>query len=204
MNNTLRTMLIFISAVHLLALPSIAQDIPGKDLGSHSAASTLRQKSQKPNKIAEDIWKKRLGETENVFRVSGQILLAGQPSESDFSKVAKAGFKRVLNLNPKKNLGEESRICRRLWLDYYHLSFDDETQLSDDIFNQVRQFLVKSKAVPVLVHCESNDRSAAVWAAYRTLDQGIDLERSIQEARAMGLKTDGYEAKLREYVSRQR
>ncbi len=166
-------------------------------------ARTAKNTKQAEPQIAADIKEDNLGDTDNVFQVGKEIVLAGQPAEEDFSTLSRAGYKRILNLYRGGDTPlDEASICRRLGLDYRHLPFDDETELNDEIFHQVRIALLDSSNTPVFVHCKTNDRVAAVWAAYRTLDQGINLETAIKEAKAMGLKTDGYVAKLRTYVSK--
>ena len=152
--------------------------------------------------LNKQIRKVRVGEIEKAYQV-GNIILAGQPKAADLKTLKTVGVQRVINLyrNPPLKVNE-MEICRQLNMEYQHLPFDDERQLNDAIFNRVRTALLQSSTKPVLLHCKSNDRVGAVWAAFRTLDQGIDLETAIREAKAMGLKTAGYEQKLRNYVAR--
>lgn len=162
-----------------------------------------QEAKQQLTPVAKDIVKRKLGDSENVFQVARKIVVGGQPDASDLTRIKKSGYKRVLNLyRSKEQSFDEKKTCKKLGLQYQHLPFDNEKQLNDEIFNQVRIALLDSDQTPVFIHCKSNDRSAAVWAAYRTLDQGMNLETAIKEARAMGLKTDGYEQKLRQYVAR--
>ncbi len=191
---------IFVSCVALVASPAFAQQ---QNLTQSSDSLTAQDnKSVTQSDSGNKIRRIKLGEIEKAFSV-GSVILAGQPERSDFQTLQRAGVKRVVNLYRDKNsVLNETEVCRELNLEYQHVPFDDESQLNDSIFNTVRLALLESNSKPVFVHCKSNDRVGAVWAAYRTLDQGIGLEVAILEAKAMGLKTAGYERKLRSYVAR--
>ena len=161
------------------------------------------EKKQTAGRVAKDIVKLKLGQTENAFQVAREIAVGGQTEEAGFSQIKEAGYKRVLNLYPRKTQSfDEKQACKRLGLKYQNLPFENEKQLNDEVFNQVRISLLDSKNYPVFMHGKTNDEVATVWAAYRTLDQGVRLETAIKEAKAIGMKTAGYEQKLRQYVAR--
>ena len=39
-----------------------------------------------------------------------------------------------------------------------------------------------------------------VWAAYRTLDQGVTVEDTYKEIETMGFSSSGFEAKTKAYI----
>ncbi len=197
---TLTRLCLVISCISLWGSQCVArQDLSSRETGNPANQIASLQRGLPQDKQIKQV---RLGTIQNAFKV-GNVVLAGQPQQHDLATLRRGGVKRVVNLYRNQSSGlNETAVCRELQLDYQHVPFDDESQLNDNIFNTVRIALLESNSKPVLIHCKSNDRVGAVWAAYRTLDQGIALETAILEAKAMGLKTAGYERKLRGYVAR--
>ncbi|MDF1813784.1 MAG: DUF3365 domain-containing protein, partial [Verrucomicrobiales bacterium] len=57
---------------------------------------------------------------------------------------------------------------------------------------------------PLLLHCGSSNRAGAVWLAARALDQGVELEKAVEDAKLVGLKKEAYEEKARAYIATRR
>ena len=51
-----------------------------------------------------------------------------------------------------------------------------------------------------MLHCGSANRVGAVWMVYRVLDEGVTWEQAHREALEVGLRTDGYVERAKEYV----
>jgi hypothetical protein len=62
--------------------------------------------------------------------------------------------------------------------------------------------LLRTTERPLLFHCASANRVGANWIPYRMLDQGVTWEQAVDEARAMGLRTEAYVDLARDYVAR--
>ena len=84
---------------------------------------------------------------------------------------------------------------------YECVPFGPPEELTDEIFDRVRALLAELEGKKTVLHCGSANRVGGVWAAYRVLDQGVELETAIAEGREVGLRNEGYEARLRESVA---
>lgn len=134
---------------------------------------------------------------------SGDIWLAGQPSAEDLTLLPGLGVKTVINLRPAKeqvDLDEKAQV-EGLGLTYVNVPFGSPAELDDGIFAELRRLLATTDQ-PFLLHCASANRVGAVWIPFRVLDQGVELEAAVAEAKAIGLKTPEYEAMARDYVAR--
>ena len=134
---------------------------------------------------------------------SGGIWLAGQPSADDLALLPGLGVTTVINLRPAKeqaDLDERAQV-ESLGLAYVNVPFGSPAELDDGIFDELRRLLGTTEP-PVFLHCASANRVGAVWIPFRVLDQGVELEAAVAEAKAIGLKTPEYEAMARDYVAR--
>jgi protein tyrosine phosphatase (PTP) superfamily phosphohydrolase (DUF442 family) len=86
---------------------------------------------------------------------------------------------------------------------FVRIPWNGPGELSDEIFDAARDQL-RGAARPLFLHCGSGNRVGAVWIPYRVLDQGVELEAAVAEAKVVGLKTPEFEAKARDYVARRR
>lgn len=135
---------------------------------------------------------------------SAQIYLAGQPLQTDFDLVQKAGVKTVVNLRPLSELTwDESAYLKMLKLDYIHIPFRAPDTLTPEVFDQCRKILNDKSKHPLVVHCASANRVGAIWLTHRVLDDGISFDDALQEARQVGLKTPGYIERAKAYIAAQ-
>ena len=154
-------------------------------------------------KDAPKLKKSELGSTRNVHSL-GSTLLCGQPSVDDFSKAKKRGIKTVISLRQPGEIDwDQAGELKKLGLEFHRVGFRAPETLTDEVFDRVRKLLKDAKDKPVLLHCGSANRVGAVWAAHRVLDHKLSLEEALQEARQVGLRTPGYEKRVREYVNKQ-
>lgn len=134
--------------------------------------------------------------------VAGGIYLAGQPASEDFAALPELGVRTVINLRTAKeqaDFDERARV-EGLGLAYVNVPFGGPGELDDAIFSEVRTRLAAPG--PMLLHCASANRVGAVWIPFRVLDQGVELEAAVAEAKSIGLKSPELEAKARDYVAR--
>jgi uncharacterized protein (TIGR01244 family) len=134
---------------------------------------------------------------------SGGVWLAAQPSADDFELLPELGIGTVINLRPAKEQPDldERALVEGLGLAYVHVPFGSPAELDDGIFDELRR-LLGATVRPFLLHCAAANRVGAVWIPFRVLDQGVELEAAVAEAKAIGLKTPEYEALARDYVAR--
>lgn len=138
---------------------------------------------------------------DKIQAVSG-VYLASQPDESGFKAVKARGIKTVIDLrHADETEFDEKKIVEGLGMTYVHLPWNGTGELTDEVFDQTREML-ESAEKPVLLHCKSANRAGAVWLPFRVLEEGIAVEDAVDEAKAVGLKSTGYEEKAREYIKR--
>jgi uncharacterized protein (TIGR01244 family) len=147
----------------------------------------------------------KLGAMERVHSFDG-IYLASQPAPDDLKAAKEAGVRTVLNLRRKEEVvdWDEKVVAEALGLEYDTVPFGAATELTDDVFDETREILRDTAKRPILVHCASANRVAAVWLAYRVLDDGVPLDAALEEAKAAGLKVTAFEEKARAYIEKQR
>ena len=142
----------------------------------------------------------RLSEQGRAWQINS-ILLGYHPSAEDLQAIQKVGFQRVVNLQAKtEGVSADADVCKQLGLEYRRIPVNPADGLTQNLINQVRIVLLDSGKRPVYLHADSKDLVAAIWIAYRSLDQGVELEKAIEEARSMGLANSEYEQKVRDYI----
>lgn len=133
----------------------------------------------------------------------GAYVFSGQPSPDDLERLAEQGVTRVVSLRaPEEDEGfDEPAVCQELGLHFVQLPFDparsDEAAV-DAILNEFRH----GPADGTLVHCGTANRVAMVFAVHRVIDQGVDLEQAIRDAKAVGMKAGAAEDFVRGEVAR--
>jgi len=145
-----------------------------------------------------------IGSIPNLTRV-GNVYFSGQPSPGDLERAKDAGITAVINLRHPAELGgfNEERAVQALGMAYDSVPWNGPAELTDSVFDSVRALLSETES-PTLLHCASANRSGAAWLPYRVLDQGVDLEQAVTEARRIGMRTPGYEEAARAYIARNR
>jgi len=135
----------------------------------------------------------------------GDVLLAGQPSADDFALLDDQGYKTIINLRrPEEKIGfDQARLLADLDIDYIHIPWNGPDELSDQVFDQLRELLTTAER-PLVLHCASANRVGAVWLPWRVLDGGLSYEDALAEAKTIGMRTPGYEVKARDYIERHR
>ena len=143
----------------------------------------------------------QLGMTRNVHSF-GPTLLCGQPSREELADAKSRGIRVVITLREKDEVSwDESSVVKKLGLEYHDYGFRAPADLTDKVFDGVRQALRNTKEKPVLLHCASANRVGAVWLAHRVLDAGVSVEKATEEARIVGLRTAAYEQRALAYIA---
>ncbi len=143
----------------------------------------------------------KLGATRNVHVCNG-LFLAGQFQEDDFDVFSENKIKRIITLRVSNEIKwDEKKVAEEKGFEFIEIPFRGEESLTDEVFDKVRK-LLKEKDKTTLLHCGSANRVGGVWLPYRVLDQGVDLETALKEAREVGLRTKAYEKKAIEYIKR--
>lgn len=144
------------------------------------------------------------GQVERVYTLGG-VFLASQPTADDFLQAKEGGIKTVINLrHPDEVDWDEAALVKGLGMEYHNLPFKAPDELTDQVFDQARKLLAQEEKRPLLMHCSSANRVGAVWLAHRVLDDGLDYEAALQEAKTVGLKLPAYEEQAHDYIQRNR
>ncbi len=114
------------------------------------------------------------------------LAFGGQPAPDTLKRLGDMGFRTVVNLRTEQEgAAEEGHVVRALGLDYVWVPVTSGTFSLEDV-EEVERILDDPDAAPVLLHCASSNRVAAVWAVVQTRD-GRTLEEAEAAGRAAGL-----------------
>jgi uncharacterized protein (TIGR01244 family) len=160
-----------------------------------ATAVAAEEKAKTPKVTAAD-----LGKTPNVH-ACGALLLAGQPEPGDIGTIKARGIERVITLRTDGEIDwDEAAALKETGIELIQVPFRSPDSLNDKVFDQIRKLLKDPQ--PTLLHCGSANRVGAVWLTHRVLDQGVPLETALEEAKTIGLRSEDYEAKARDYIQR--
>lgn len=122
----------------------------------------------------------------NYRLIKPGLAFGGQPSRETLQGLGEMGFRTVVNLRTaSEGAAEEGPIVRALGLDYVWVPVSPGTFSLEDV-EAIERVLEDPEAAPVLLHCASSNRAAAVWAVVQAR-KGRTLEEAEAAARATGL-----------------
>lgn len=198
MNRSLSTVAV---ALILPALGACTSSSTGSDTAPVAAKAPKASEAHTPP-TTDVLEPYQCGSVQRMHTYQG-VFLASQPAAADFGQASKGGVKTVINLRTASEQPDfdERATVEGLGLTYLHLPFNGEAELTDDVFARSREML-KTAQRPILLHCASANRVGALWLAHRVLDGGLTIEQAKAEAKVVGLKSPGYEAKAVDYVKR--
>lgn len=125
-------------------------------------------------------------EIPNYQMIGPGLAFGGQPAPKTLKQLGDMGFRTVINLRTEQEGAvEEGDVVRALGLDYVWVPVTSGTFSLEDV-EAVERVLDDPDAAPVLVHCASGNRVAAVWAVVQARD-GRTLEEAEAASRAVGL-----------------
>lgn len=140
------------------------------------------------------------GTVERVH-VFGEVFLASQPQPEDFQHASDGGIKTVVNLRkPDEVEWDEEAVVTGLGMEYHSVPYKAVVELTDEVFDEVRELLNAPGNKPLMLHCSSGNRVAAVWIAHRVLDDGVSFEVAEAEAKEIGLKLPAYANRAKQYT----
>ncbi len=122
------------------------------------------------------------------IRRVGSVYVAGQPTPEGLVNARDAGVTLVINARPDSEMSyDEGQYVRMLGMRYVSVPFVPATL--DDA--KVAAFLkeVREHDGPILLHCSSGNRVAALWAIHEIKDLGVPPEQAVARARQLGLKS---------------
>ena len=165
--------------------------------GSSVTAQTDATAQAKPNKIESS----ELGSAKNVHRL-GNLFFSGQFAQVDIATLKEHGVTRVITLRTDGEIEwDEKGAIKNAGMEFLKVPFRSPEALTDDVFDSVRR-LLNDKSKTTLLHCGSANRVGGVWLPHRVLDEGVELETALEEAKQIGLHTEFIEEKALDYIKR--
>ena len=143
-----------------------------------------------------------LGDMVNVS-VCGDVWLGAHASAQDLGIASRRGIETVIDLRARVDPGrlDVPALCRSLGMGYVRAELDPAAP-SDDAVDRVLGELAREPRGDVLMLCDDGARCATVFAIYRVVEQGVDVEDALEEARRCGLKPGVGEAAIRFQLGR--
>jgi len=128
---------------------------------------------------------------------------AGQPAASDWTDLAAAGVRTVVDLRaPNEPRGhDEPGAVRAAGMAYVAIPVTQMT-LHDEQFDAVRTLLRDPSRRPIVVHCASSNRVGALLLPYFALDEQQPLDKAIELAIDAGLRSQELATLAVDYVRR--
>lgn len=166
----------------------------------HRDVKTQEKQTANPKKRPAKVKTMKVNGFKKVSK-AGRLYLSGQFQPANLKELREWKIKKVISL---RTVGEvkwdEPSAIRSAGMDFVRLPFRQMEQLNDKLFDGVRKELKSKK--PVLLHCGSSNRVGGVWLTYRVLDEGVDLNIALKEAKIVGLRHPKIQAKALDYIRR--
>lgn len=123
-----------------------------------------------------------------IRKINDELAIAGQITSEQLQEIAQEGFKSVLNLrSPDEDgfLSNEQEQAQALGLSYLNLPIKLEA-INDEIGTRVFR-VINELPKPILIHCSSARRAAALVLMFIATRQGATVQQAFQQAEQLGL-----------------
>lgn len=144
------------------------------------------------------------GDVKNMHQI-GDLYVAGGVTPSDYPLLKDLGIKTVLSIRHDKETPgvDAAKLVEAQGMTYVHLPWSGPDELTYMNLAAMRMVL-RGAERPILFHCGSANRVSAGWLAYRVMDEGVDVETAVAEAKTFGLRTAAYETITLDYIAKQK
>jgi len=127
---------------------------------------------------------------------SGNLFIAGQPTEAGLKRLQESGVTTVVNLRTNAEMDnrevvpfDEAAVVEDLGMDYVHIpAGGPDTPYSPEMLEQFAQTLDQAEG-KVLLHCTVAWRASHLYTAYLTRYQGLSLGKAQRIGRSINLGT---------------
>jgi len=148
----------------------------------------------------------KVGETRNVTVLGDRIYFAGQPSADDLAEFSRLGVETVVNLKQPPEMArvnfDERATVEASGMKYLNVPIGGDPP-SDETLGTLFDLLSNSDENKVLLHCGSSNRVGYIWAVYRGVHDGLELEKAIDEGKRAGMRSEALEKWARDYIAAQ-
>jgi len=124
----------------------------------------------------------------NSITPEPNLILGGQPSESELTSLAEAGYKTVISLRGQGESSgfDEPSVLEGLGLAFRPIPIGGPADLTFANAARMRAILDDTSAWPIVVHCASGNRVGALFAIDAAAS-GLSTEEAITKGRAYGM-----------------
>lgn len=129
---------------------------------------------------------------QQVYVPGPGVFSGGLQSETDLQRLhEQMGVQHIIDLRPADAEGAEpeSAIAQRLGVSYQRIAIADRTDLTPEHARMLHRALQDHAGEPVLVHCVTGKRAAALLTLRAVWEQGQPPDDAIAHGRRMGLDT---------------
>jgi len=123
-----------------------------------------------------------------VRKINDELAVAGQITPDQLQELVMEGYRSILNLRLPSETGFlSSEQHQAAALGLYYINFPVRTDvINNEVVTQVLQ-QIRQLPKPLLVHCDSAIRSAALALIYISTQRGITLTQAIKRAEQLGV-----------------
>jgi uncharacterized protein (TIGR01244 family) len=154
---------------------------------------------------AQQVQKQEYPGIRNFSRVDATIACAGATSPEAMAALKKDGFVSVINLRAADeagaNVDESKAAASAAGLKYFHLPFRPASPEADLVDRFIATVGEKANQ-PVLIHCGTANRVAALWMIKRVKVDGWPEQKALDEAMAIGLTSEPLKKFALDYLAK--
>lgn len=135
------------------------------------------------------------------------VATAGQPTEEELKKLAQAGCRAVVDLRTsQEDRGfAEPEAVREAGMEYINMPLKAEPgSFGEDAFDRFRGLMMDTERRPVLVHCGTAARVAALMLPYLILEEDMSPDEAVELARRIGPEKEALTNRALEYAESRR
>ncbi len=125
------------------------------------------------------------------LKISRRLTIGIQPSDEKIESLADSGYKTVINLSKKGELGqaltpeEEGKLVNEHGMTYIHLPMS-LSNLKDKQIDEVCTALADAKQ-PVYLHCRVGQRAVPLGFIYHALRKKLSTPTLLEKAEKLGI-----------------
>jgi uncharacterized protein (TIGR01244 family) len=153
--------------------------------------------------LAAQVTKPAVPGISNFAKLDSTIACAGAMTPEGVAEAKKLGYASIINLRQATesgaNVEAEADAAAAAGLRYLHLPLNGASP-DPAVADRFLKAIVEPENQPVLVHCASGNRAAALWMIKRMVVDGWDEERAGTEAAALGLTSPALKAFAIDYA----
>ena len=131
------------------------------------------------------------------------VVACGATDTAALEGLKNDGFKAIINLRlateQGANLEENAAKAKALGLNYISLPLNGQSP-DPKVVDAFLAAVANTANQPVFIHCGSASRVGAVWMVKRVLQDGWPVEKALEEAKMIGLRSEPLEKFARSYI----